>query len=117
MRRIVRNQSSYVSIARNNDTPRINVRNSTVGLQEVTNVPAMCKRTQGVLMLGTLLSPLSQLARLLAKPTLLLARPTLLLYAPLLSQVVISKEGISVSDRKYTIDLLTEISMLGLLLL
>ncbi|KAA0054194.1 hypothetical protein E5676_scaffold45G001180 [Cucumis melo var. makuwa] len=34
MRRIVGNQSSYVSIARNNGTPRISVRNSTVGPQE-----------------------------------------------------------------------------------
>ncbi|TYK05485.1 hypothetical protein E5676_scaffold83G001910 [Cucumis melo var. makuwa] len=45
MRRIVRNQSSYVSIARNNDTLRINVRNSTVGLQE-TNPPTLCAIAQ-----------------------------------------------------------------------
>ena len=47
MRRIVGNQSSYVSIARNNGTPRISVRNSTVGPQEVTNVPPTSNRTQG----------------------------------------------------------------------
>ncbi|KAA0026222.1 Cysteine-rich RLK (receptor-like protein kinase) 8 [Cucumis melo var. makuwa] len=55
------NQFSFVSIARNNGIPRISVGNSMVSHQEVTNVTPMSNRTQGVLMLGRLPAPFSQL--------------------------------------------------------